>query len=105
MYHVCVTCRIKPGLGDAFVEVVRRNHEGSLREPRCIRWDVLRQATPPADGEPETFFLYEVYHDEAAFLAHQQTAHYHRFRDEAEALQEAPRQGVRYVTLFPETYH
>ena len=60
MYVVCVTVKVTPGNGDKFLEITRKNHEGSVKEPGCVRFDVLRAANPPAPGEPEVFFLYEV---------------------------------------------
>jgi (4S)-4-hydroxy-5-phosphonooxypentane-2,3-dione isomerase len=104
MYCVCVTCVVKPGMGDAYVEVCRKNHEGSIKEPGCLRWDFLRQATPPQDGEPEVFFLYEVYYTEDDFKAHQQTPHFFQFKADAEALQLEPRKGQRFVSVLPDPW-
>lgn len=100
MYVVCVTVTVKSGLGDAFAAAAQKNHEGSLQEPGCLRFDVLRQAAPLEDGQPEGFFLYEVYRTEDDFKAHQQTAHYHAFREEVEAMMHEPRKGVRYQSVF-----
>ncbi|MBB6051220.1 antibiotic biosynthesis monooxygenase [Armatimonas rosea] len=104
MYVVCVPIRIKPGMSDAFIDLIRQNHEGSVQEPGCARFDVLRQAGPVPDGEPESFFLYEVYHSEDDFKAHQQTPHYFAFRDAVEALQFEPRKSTRYHSVFPEPW-
>jgi len=104
VYVVCVNILVKPGLGDAYAEVLRKNHEGSVQEAGCLRFDVLRQTPPPAEGEPEKFFIYEVYTSEDAFKAHQTTEHYFRFREEAEGLQEGLRQGVKYESVFPKEW-
>jgi (4S)-4-hydroxy-5-phosphonooxypentane-2,3-dione isomerase len=108
MYHVCVVCKVKPGQGENYLAALTKNRNGSLQEPGCVQWDVLRQVTPPQEGEAEietkteieTFFLYEVYQDEEAFKFHQQTAHYLAFREAVEEMQAAPRQGSRYVTAL-----
>jgi (4S)-4-hydroxy-5-phosphonooxypentane-2,3-dione isomerase len=101
MYVVCVPVWIKPGMGEAFLEVARKNHEGSVQEPGCVRFDVLRQAAPVEEGQPEGFYLYEVYKTEDDFKAHQQTAHYLAFRNDAEPLQHEPRKSTRYHSVFP----
>ncbi len=75
-----------------------------MQEPGCLRFDVLRLATPPEDGQPEGFYLYEVYKTETDFKAHQQTAHYFAFRDAVEPLQQEPRKGIRYHSVYPETW-
>ncbi|WP_395088344.1 putative quinol monooxygenase [Armatimonas sp.] len=41
---------------------------------------------------------------EADFKAHQQTAHYFAFRDAVEPLQQEPRKGIRYHSVYPETW-
>lgn len=105
MYVVCVPIRIKPGLSEAFIALIRQNHEGSVQEPGCLRFDVLRQAAPVAPDEPEGFFLYEVYQSEDDFKAHQQTAHYFAFREAVEALQFEPRKSTRYHSVFPDPWN
>jgi (4S)-4-hydroxy-5-phosphonooxypentane-2,3-dione isomerase len=100
MYHVCVVCKVKPGQGENYLAALEKNRKGSLQEPGCVQWDVLRQATPSQEGEGETFFLYEVYQDEEAFKFHQSTEHYLAFRESVEEMQAEPRQGSRYVTAL-----
>ncbi len=102
MYVVCVTIKVLPGRSEAFLEA-RRNHLGTRQEPGNVRFDVLRLATAPAEGEPEGFFLYEVYRSPEDFAAHQQTPHYLAWRD-AVALMAEPRQGVRYQSIFPDPW-
>jgi (4S)-4-hydroxy-5-phosphonooxypentane-2,3-dione isomerase len=104
MYVVCVPIRINPGMSEAFLELIRQNHEGSVKEPGCLRFDVLRQAVPVEEGQPEGFFLYEVYKSEDDFKAHQQTAHYFTFREAVEPFQYEPRKSTRYHSVFPEPW-
>lgn len=104
MYVVCVPIKILPGRGKAFLEAARKNHEGSIQEPGCLRFDVLRLATPPEEGGYEGFFLYEVYRTPEDFAAHQQTEHYFAFRDTVAPLQAEPRKGVRYVSAYPDPW-
>ncbi|MDU1676968.1 MAG: antibiotic biosynthesis monooxygenase [Klebsiella pneumoniae] len=41
-----VEINIKPERVDEFLEVFRANHEGALREPGNLRFDVLHKKTP-----------------------------------------------------------
>jgi len=104
MYVVAVTCKIVSGQGEAFLAATRLNHEGTRTEPGNVRWDVLRLAAPPGAGEPEQFLLYEVYRTPEDFAAHQQTPHYLRWRDAVAPMMDEPRQGVRYVSVYPEPW-
>jgi (4S)-4-hydroxy-5-phosphonooxypentane-2,3-dione isomerase len=90
MYFVCVRLEIAPAKVEAFSELVRFNAANSRKEPGCLKFDVLRGAENPL-----LFRLHEVYRDEAAFKAHQQTAHYARWRAEIEALQASPRSSEK----------
>ena len=104
MYVVCVPVKVLPDQVDAFIELIRKNHEGSLQEPGNVRFDVLRLATPPAEWEPEQFFLYEVYDSPDDFAAHQQTPHYLEWREAVVPLLAEPRKSTRYVSVFPEPW-
>ena len=104
MYVVCVTIKVKPGQEEAFLEAARRNHEATRKEPGNLRFDVLRAANPAAPGEPEQFYLYEVYQAPEDFAAHQQTAHYFAWRDETADMMAEPRQSARYVSVYPEPW-
>ena len=75
MYVVAVTFQIKPDHVEAFRDAVRRQAENSVtHEAGCHRFDVSVDR-----ASPTTFFLYEVYTDEAAFKAHLASAHYADF--------------------------
>ncbi|MES2464944.1 MAG: antibiotic biosynthesis monooxygenase [Armatimonadota bacterium] len=104
MYVVCVTVKVKPGRGDEFAQVAWRDHEGTRKEPGNLRFDVLRSEVPAAPGEPELFFLYEVYRSKEDFAAHQLTPHFLAFREESKDLMAEPRQSVKYESLFPEPW-
>lgn len=104
MYVVCVTVKVTPGDGDRFAEAARLNHEGTRHEPGNLRFDVLRSAVPAAPGDPELFFLYETYRSKEDFSAHQQTPHYHAFRDTVAEIMAEPRQGSHFQSLFPDPW-
>jgi autoinducer 2-degrading protein len=86
MYFVCVRMEVDPAKLDAFVELVRFNAANSRKEPGCVKFDVLRSV-----DNPLLFRLHEVYRTEAGFVAHQQTAHYARWKAEIAGLLSTPR--------------
>ena len=96
MYCVFVTIQVLPQHIDAFLAATRDNHLGSIAEPGCERFDVLRD-----HADPTCCYLYEVYADEAAFIAHQQTAHYHAWKDQVADWMAAPRSAVKASRLLP----
>jgi autoinducer 2-degrading protein len=96
MYVTLVNIHVKSEHLAEFIEVTRANHEGSVREPGNLRFDVLQSST-----DPTCFILYEAYRDEAASKAHKETAHYAAWRDAVAGWLVEPRVGVRYDGLFP----
>ena len=98
MFVTLVTVHVKPDRVDDFIDLIRPNHEGSVREPGNLRFDVLQSVE-----DPTRFVLHEWYIDEASALAHRETAHYLAFREQIDDLQAEPRQGVRFHGLFPVT--
>src|ERR1700682_5798007 len=99
MFVVCVTVRVVPGQSDAFVVAARANAEATRREPKNVRFDVLR-----AVDDPSRFFLYEVYRAEEGFREHQRTAHYLAWRETVAPWMAEPRVGIKHVPLFPEPW-
>ena len=61
----------KPGETEALVDIIRHFLPQAQREPG-VRAFQIHQST----SEPEKFFFYEVFKDEAAFAAHQQSEHF-----------------------------
>jgi autoinducer 2-degrading protein len=96
MYVTLVKIHVKSEHLAEFIEVTRANHEGSVREPGNLRFDVLQSVE-----DPSRFILYEAYRDEASAKAHKETAHYAAWRDAATDWMAEPRVGVRYDGLFP----
>ena len=73
-----VTIRVKPENVDAFMKKAIENATAARKEPGCRQFDVL--ADP---NDPTKVMLYEIYDDEAAFEAHQQTPHFKKYLAEA----------------------
>lgn len=70
---------VRPDQVDRFMPMVLANAKAAREtEPGCRQFDVL------VDPKDRTrVMLYEVYDDEAAFQAHQQTSHFKRYIAEA----------------------
>ncbi len=78
MFVLSVDLRIKPENVETFLAGALENAAHSRKEPGCRQFDVL---VDPEDGAKA--MLYEVYLDEKAFDAHQQTAHFKKYLAEA----------------------
>ncbi|MFP2769913.1 putative quinol monooxygenase [Oceanisphaera sp. KMM 10153] len=72
MYSIIVKTKLKPGTTETFLAAMLPNAAASVRdEPGCHTFDVLRDK-----ADPELFWLYEIYQDEAALAEHKLTPHY-----------------------------
>jgi (4S)-4-hydroxy-5-phosphonooxypentane-2,3-dione isomerase len=98
MLAVVVSVRVKPDRRDEFLKAIEEDSRGSREdEPGCLRFDVLQDAS-----DPNHFFFYEVYRDEAALKAHREAPHYQVWvavRDGG-ALEGEP-QITRCASVFP----
>jgi (4S)-4-hydroxy-5-phosphonooxypentane-2,3-dione isomerase len=99
MYIVNVKIQVFPPLSADFLAATLDNARGTRSEPGNLRFDVLQM-----ESDSCRFCLYEVYLDEAAFKAHQQTPHYLRWKDLVAPMMAAPRVGEKYHSLFPEPW-
>lgn len=81
-----VTIQVKPEHVSEFLEIVRYDAEHSEKdEPGCLRFDVSRDR-----DDPNRFYLYEVYRDQAAFEAHRQTPHFKEYFEKSQPWLAAP---------------
>ena len=100
MYALVVSLRVKPELREKFLQAIEDDSICSVRdEPRCLRFDVLQDRE-----DPDRYYFYEVYRDEAAFQAHLQTPHLARWRTAAEEVLAEPSRATRCDTIFPRDY-
>lgn len=97
MFIALVHVHVKPDRVDGFIDLIRANHNGSVQEPGCIRFDVARSV-----DDPNRFVLWEWYVDAAAAQAHKETPHYLAFKAAASEMMAEERVSVRYEGLFPE---
>jgi len=98
MHVVCIHVHVKPENRDDFIAASVENARNTIREPGNLRFDVIGQV-----DDPNRFMLYEVYKDEAGMAAHKETAHYAAWRDVVADWMAEPRQGVKHISLFPES--
>ena len=78
MLVLAVNIRIKPEHVDQWIPMAVENARQSRQEPGCRQFEVL---VDPHDRTK--ILLYEVYDDQKAFDAHQQTAHFKKYLEEA----------------------
>ena len=77
-FVLVVNIRIKPESVESFMRKLGENAAAARKEPGCRQFDVL---VDPKDRTK--VMLYEVYNDDKAFEAHQQTPHFKKYMAEA----------------------
>jgi len=97
MHTTLVRVNVKDGYIDDFIAATQLNHEASVQEPGNLRFDILQMA-----DTPNQFILYEAYRDADAAAAHKETGHYLIWRETVADWMALPREGVRYIGLYPE---
>jgi (4S)-4-hydroxy-5-phosphonooxypentane-2,3-dione isomerase len=65
---------IVPAEREKFLAAITENGAASVKEPGCRRFDILNLAS-----DPNHFFLYEIYDNEAALKAHRETPHFKKY--------------------------
>ena len=97
MFVVCVTSLVKPEHREAYIEACKDNARNTRKEPGNLRFDLLQ-----SNDDPNQFFFYEVYHEEADFKRHHETAHYLEWRKKADPWMQKPRVGLKHSSLMPD---
>jgi autoinducer 2-degrading protein len=96
MIAIWVKVRVKPEQRQRFLEAIEADALGSERdEAGCLRFNVLQD-----ERDPDVYYFYEVYADEAALERHRATPHYAVWRGVADAL-DGPTEATRCRTVFP----
>lgn len=96
MQALIVSFHIKPEHVAAFEVAIADNARASREtEPGCRQFDVCRDPQ-----NPQLFFLYELYDDDAAIAAHMQSAHF-KAMDAATATWVAHKQVLKYRRTAP----
>jgi quinol monooxygenase YgiN len=100
MVVLFVTAKVKPDQRQEFLRVIEEDAVASVRdEPGCLRFDVLQD-----EADPDTYYFYEVYRDEAAVEAHRQTPHLARWLEASQRVLVEPTRRVRATSVFPRDY-
>jgi (4S)-4-hydroxy-5-phosphonooxypentane-2,3-dione isomerase len=73
-YVNAVDLDIVPADRDHYLAAITENGMAAAKEPGCRRFDILNLAS-----DPNHFFLYEVYDNEAAFQAHRASEHFKKY--------------------------
>jgi len=99
MYIAFVHVTVKPEHVEEFLEITGYNHEKSLKEPGCERFDVLRSVE-----HDNVFFLNEVYRSPEAAAAHKETGHYVKWKETVAPFMAEPRIADRAESILPEPW-
>ncbi len=98
MLVLMVNVKVKPGRREEFMEVIKEDQlSTSTKEEGNFQFNVVQD-----NDDPDRFFLYEVYRDNAALEAHRAAPHFLKYReDTADIYAEDPvrRMGTN---LFPD---
>ncbi|KPJ80952.1 MAG: antibiotic biosynthesis monooxygenase [Spirochaetes bacterium DG_61] len=97
MFVSCVTVYVKEEHIQDFIDASIKNHEGSLKEPGNMRFDVLQCVEDPA-----RFLLYEAYESEDVAKAHKSTPHYLKWKSTVDPYMLKPREGVGHRVIAPQ---
>ena len=77
-FVLVVSIRIKPENVDRWIKMALENAREARKEPGCRQFEVL------VDPKEKTkVLLFEIYDDDKAFEAHQQTPHFKKYLAEA----------------------
>lgn len=96
MIAIWVKVKVKAERRGDFLKAIEVDALGSERdEPGCARFNVLQD-----QQDPNTYYFYEVYKDEAALEAHRAAPHYAVWRAAADTL-DGPAQATRVAPVFP----
>lgn len=96
MVVYCVEVYVKAENETEFIKSTEKNHHETRREAGNIRFDFSK--SNDTDG---LFFLYEVYIDDAAVIAHKETAHYAQWRETVAPWMAKPRFGRKFTSIQP----
>jgi (4S)-4-hydroxy-5-phosphonooxypentane-2,3-dione isomerase len=97
MHIVIVHIHVKPEAIDEFIIATKENARNSNKESGISRFDVIQMV-----DDPSRFELIEVYKSPEDQLKHRETEHYKVWKEKAEKMMAEPRQGVKYINIFPE---
>ncbi|MFA5291980.1 MAG: antibiotic biosynthesis monooxygenase [Phycisphaerae bacterium] len=99
MFVVHINIQVRPEYIEEFKQICIENAQNSVKELGIKRFDVLQQSENPTH-----FVLVEAYTDETGVVHHKQTAHYNKWRSEAERMILGERTRTKFTPIWPEKY-
>lgn len=97
MHIVLVNIQVKPEHIEDFKRATLLNVQNSLKEKGIHHFDLLQRA-----DDPNRFILLEVYQTPDDQQKHRETSHYQVWKEAVADMMAEPRQGVKYVNLYPD---
>lgn len=94
MVATFVYIEIKPEFVEDFKKISLYNHENSIKEKGCHRFDVLQ-----TNDNPCVFSLYEVFESVEAIEQHKTTEHYKKWAEAVEKFQVKKRSKLSHTML------
>ena len=91
------TLCVKPEQRWLFLPAAIEHARGSLKEPGVLRFDISQD-----QGEPNRFYIYKVYQDQAALDAHVSTPRFARWREITKDCFAQPPTVVRSTSVYPQ---
>jgi autoinducer 2-degrading protein len=94
MFVNAVDLDVVPAERENFLAAIKENGAAAAREPGCRRFDILNLS-----NDPNHFFLYEVYDNEAAYKAHRETEHFKKFAATVAAAKMVAKREARQMSV------
>ncbi|MEN6385826.1 MAG: antibiotic biosynthesis monooxygenase [Phycisphaerales bacterium] len=99
MFVLHINVKVKHEFIEEFKQICIDNAKNSVKESKIRRFDFLQQA-----DDPTRFLLVEAYDDESGIEAHKKTAHYNKWRAEAERMVDGERMRTKFTPIWPDVY-
>jgi autoinducer 2-degrading protein len=97
MLALWVAVKVKPDKREQFLAAIEDDAICSERdEPGCVRFNVLQD-----QNDPNQYYFFEVYRDEAALEAHRAAPHYARWRAAAAEVVEGDTVRTNVTPVIP----
>lgn len=97
MLMLMVNVKIKPGMRDEFIAVIKEDAEStSEKEKGNFQFTVIQN-----NEDPDSFFFLEVYRDEAALEEHRKQPHFLKYREATATIYEGDPVRAFGTNVFP----
>ena len=97
MLVMMVNAKVKPGKREEFLNVIQEDAESTTKnEPGNFGFYVIQN-----NEDPDRFFLFEVYKDQAALEAHRAAPHFLKYRQATADIYDGDPVRVMGTNIFP----